>query len=148
MSATLDTFTALEELSNGYEDVIEEKVPVTSFNWVASEFPKLTYIATQLERMGFTMARYNDTSTIHIWVNGIWECHLGPMQGTVRLDYLQPSGNLYSEKVISLEKNTADFIIREIANSFFFFGDTGDIHMMETDKIGWNKRYAKTHGQW
>lgn len=145
----VDVLAELEQMQLKFEPEEEEvKAPQTSFYWEASDYPKLSFVATQIERMGFEIASYDENTMVHRWIAHDWECTMHPSINCIRLNYKQPSGTMFSELVMSTEESSAEKMVEEIANSFFFKGDDAITKMIERDRMAWNKQYSKKLGHW
>lgn len=144
----VDVLIELEQMQFKFDTEEEETIPQTSYFWADAEHPKLSAVATQIERMGFTLASYDENTMVHRWISDDWECIMLPSIGCIRLNYKQPSGNMFSELVMSVEESTIDEMVKNIAHSFFFKGDDAITKMIERDRRAWNTQYAKKLGRW
>lgn len=138
----------LDEMVQFNMEEPEEKTKQTSYFWDANEFPAVTQVATQIERMGFSIASYDENTLMHRWIANDWECFIYPNTGIVRLNYRQPSGTMFSELVMSVRETRVDTIVEAIAESYFIKGDAYIDTMIAKDKERWNKLYADKLGYW
>ena len=146
-------FDILEEISSQQfsltdEDYNEEENEDSSFYWSIKENPEITEIVTQIERMGFTLATYNDSDMMHKYTSKNWNCYLSPLKECIHLEYRQTSGTMFSEKTMSIKESSVSEIVKSIADSYFLKGDKEIKSMIQQDKRAWNSLYSKEHGQW
>lgn len=125
-----------------------DKPTFDSCHWDTEEYPELTYIAEQIERMGFKIYSRDRNTQAHTWKTGIWECVMLPKINCVRLNYKQPSGNMFSELSMSVETSSLDDIVKSVAKSFFYKDDENDIKMIKRDREAWNSAYSAKLGKW
>lgn len=118
------------------------------FSWDAEAYPSVTYVAEQIERMGFELKLISEETGFHIWATGSWSVSIHQDFPVVTLNYRKESGEIYSELSISTENNSAEEIVLQIAKKYFSFSDEEDLKTIKKDREAWNKKYSNKLGVW
>lgn len=100
-------------------DAPEETIPKSKFYyWDKDQNEIISMIAEEIKRMGFELSNY-DENLKHVYSARKWQCTLSPKSTCVRLDYLQPTGKMFSECVISYLDHSPKKIVEMIAEVYF-----------------------------